>query len=67
MTYAVIIMAAVAAAFTLLGVVLLARLASPALSQRRTYAYRMIGIMALSGGVVLAFSAAAMHRWSAAP
>lgn len=67
MTYGTLVMALVAAAFTLLGIVLLARLRSPSLSQRKTYAYRMIGIMALSGGVVLGFSAAAMHQWSLAP
>ena len=67
MTTGTLVMGLVAAVFTLTGIVLLARLRAPALSARKTYAYRMIGIMALSGGIVLAFSAAATYRWSIAP
>lgn len=60
------IMFAVATVLALAGAWMLAQLRRP-LTQGRTYAYRMSGIMALSGGVVLAMSAAAMWRWSAAP
>ncbi|PZQ61304.1 MAG: hypothetical protein DI544_07035 [Sphingomonas taxi] len=57
------IMFAVAAVFTLAGAWLLWQLRRP-LSDGRVYAYRMVGVMALSGGIVLAMSAAAMWQWS---
>jgi len=63
MTYGVTIMYVVAAVLTLIGTVLLVRLRG-ALSERQVYAYRMIGIMAASAGIVLAMSATAMWRWS---
>ncbi|KQU48156.1 hypothetical protein ASG67_12515 [Sphingomonas sp. Leaf339] len=66
MTYGVIIMYLVAAVLGLVGVVLLARLRSATISERQVYAYRMIGIMLTSAGIVLAMSATAMWRWSMA-
>ena len=66
MTYGVTVMYAVAAILTLTGTVLLVRLRGP-LSERQVYAYRMIGIMAASAGIVLAMSATAMWQWSAEP
>ncbi|MGJ3629203.1 hypothetical protein AB5I41_24365 [Sphingomonas sp. MMS24-JH45] len=59
-------MFAIAGTFALAGLWMLAQLRR-ALTPGRTYAYRMSGIMALSGGVVLALSAAAMWQWSTAP
>lgn len=64
MTYGVVIMYLVAAVLGLTGVVLLARLRSATISERQVYAYRMIGIMLTSAGIVLAMSATAMWRWS---
>jgi len=58
-----IIMYAVALVFTLLGAGLLLALARPR-TPGQVYAFRMVGIMALSGGVVLAMSATAMWQWS---
>ncbi|MBN2972973.1 hypothetical protein JW805_13195 [Roseomonas aeriglobus] len=58
-----IIMFAVAAVFALLGIGLLLALTRPR-TAGQVYAFRMVGIMALSGGVVLAMSAAAMWQWS---
>ena len=66
MTYGVVIMYLVAAVLGLVGVVLLARLRSATISERQVYAYRMIGIMLTSAGIVLAMSATAMWRWSMA-
>jgi len=66
-TYNVIIMYLVAAVLTAIGVVMLLRLRSATITERKTYAYRMIGIMLTSGGIVLAMSATAMWRWSVAP
>jgi hypothetical protein len=60
------IMFVVAAVIALTGTWLLLQLRHP-LTPGRTYAYRMSGIMALAGGVVLAMSAAAMWQWSVAP
>jgi hypothetical protein len=57
------IMFAVAGVLALAGAWMLAQLRRP-LTPGRTYAYRMSGIMALSGGVVLGMSAAAMWQWS---
>jgi hypothetical protein len=58
-----IIMFAVAAVFAGAGAWMLLQLRGT-LSEGRVYAYRMVGIMALSGGVVLAMSATAMWQWS---
>ncbi len=63
MSWQVIIMFVVAAAFSLLGAGLLLALIRPG-GPARTYVYRMVGIMALSGGIVLAMSATAMWQWS---
>ncbi len=60
------IMFAVAAVFALAGTWLLWQLRRP-LAEARIYAYRMTGVMALSGGIVLAMSAWAMWRWSVEP
>ena len=57
------IMFAVAAVLAAVGAWLLLQLRRP-LGAGRVYAYRMTGIMALAGGVVLAMSAAAMWQWS---
>ncbi len=65
MTYGVTVMYIVAAVLTLAGIVLLARLGSATISERQVYAYRMIGIMLTSAGIVLAMSATAMWSWSA--
>ena len=67
MTYNVIIMYLVAAVLTAIGVVMLLGLRRPTITERKTYAYRMVGIMLTSGGIVLAMSATAMWRWSVAP
>ena len=67
MTYNVVIMYLVAAVLTAIGVVMLLRLRSATITERKTYAYRMIGIMLTSGGIVLAMSATAMWSWSVAP
>jgi len=58
-------MFAVAALFTLIGAGLLLALLRPA-SAGKVYAFRMIGIMALSLGIVLIMSASAMWHWSVA-
>ena len=63
MPLASIIMFIVAAIFSAVGTGLLLALARPR-TQGQVYAFRIIGIMALSGGVVLAMSATAMWRWS---
>lgn len=65
MTLQIAIMYAVAAVFAAIGAGLLLALARPR-SAGQVYAFRMIGIMALSGGVVLAMSATAMWRWTIA-
>ena len=65
MTYGVTVMYLVALALTVTGIVLLVRLRSATISERQVYAYRMIGIMAASAGIVLAMSATAMWTWSA--
>ena len=67
MTYGSGIMFAVAAVLALAGAVLLIRLRAPSITEKQTYAFRMAGIMLLAAGIVLAFSAAAMWRWSVAP
>jgi hypothetical protein len=60
------IMFAVAAVFVLAGTWLLWQLRVPQ-GPARIYVYRMAGIMAVSGGVVLAMSAWAMWQWSLDP
>ena len=65
MTRNVVIMYVVAAVLTIAGVAMLLRLRSATIGERKTYAYRMVGIMLTSAGVVLAISAAAMRSWSA--
>ena len=56
-------MYAVAAVFSLLGLGLLLALIRPS-GPAKVYVFRMVGIMALSLGVVLAVSATAMWQWS---
>ena len=58
-----IIMFVIAAVFVAVGAGLLLALARPR-TAGQVYAFRMVGIMALSGGVVLAMSATAMWQWS---
>jgi hypothetical protein len=60
------IMFAVALVATLAGAWLLVQLRHPQ-GEARVYVYRMVGIMAVALGAVLAMSAAAMWRWSVAP
>lgn len=67
MTYGSAIMFLVAAVLGLVGTVLLLRLRAPSITERQTYAFRMIGIMLVSVAIVLACSAAAMWRWTLAP
>ncbi len=64
MTYGVVVMYLVAAVATVAGVLLLLRLRSATITERKVYAYRMIGIMLASLGIVLAMSATAMWSWS---
>jgi NADH:ubiquinone oxidoreductase subunit 6 (subunit J) len=64
MTYQVSIMYVVAAILLIAGVAMLLRLRSSAITERKTYAYRMIGIMLASAGIVLGMSATAMWQWS---
>ena len=63
MSWQIIAMFIVAAVLSAVGMGLLLALARPR-TQGQVYAFRMIGIMALSGGVVLAMSATAMWQWS---
>jgi hypothetical protein len=65
MTWQVLVMFAVAGVLGAIGIACLVRLASPRVTQGQVYAFRMIGIMLVSGAIVLAFSAGAMHQWSA--
>ena len=65
MNLSIAIMYGVAALFTVIGAVLLLGLVRET-KERKIYAFRMVGIMALSLGVVLAMSATAMWRWSVA-
>jgi hypothetical protein len=65
MTREVAIMFAVAAVFGLGGLWLLLQLRHPQ-GPARVYVYRMVGIMAVALGVVLAISAGAMWQWSVA-
>ena len=57
---------AVAAVIWIVGLWMVLQLRRP-LTQGRVYAFRMVGIMALSGAIVLAMSAYAMLAWSVAP
>ena len=66
MSFSIVIMYAVAAVFTLIGAGLLFALLQRGRSESKIYAYRMIGVMALALGIVLAISATAMWRWSVA-
>lgn len=66
MTLQVQIMYAVAAVFALIGSGLLLRLIRPA-GPAMVYVFRMVGIMAVSLGIVLAISATAMWNWSVQP
>ena len=65
MNFSIAIMYAVATLFTVIGVGLLLMLIRQT-SEAKVYAFRMVGIMALSLGLVLAMSATAMWRWSLA-
>ena len=58
-----IIMYAVAAVLTLVGIGLLLALIRPS-GPARVYVFRMVGIMAVAAGVVLAMSATAMWQWT---
>ncbi len=61
-----LIMFIVAAVFGLVGTGLLIALRKPQ-APARVYVYRMVGIMAVSIAIVLAFSAHAMWQWSVTP
>ena len=63
MSWQVLVMYAVAAVFALLGLGLLLALIRPS-GPAKVYVFRMVGIMALSLGFVLAASATAMWQWS---
>ena len=65
MTASILIMYIVAVIFAVIGLGLLVMLTRH-VSEQKVYAYRMIGIMALSLGIVLIMSATAMWRWSVA-
>ncbi|WP_326523738.1 hypothetical protein [Sphingomonas sp.] len=58
-----VIMYAVAAVLAATGATLLLMLTRPR-PAGQVYAFRMIGIMALAGGTVLAMSATMMWQWS---
>ena len=66
MSWQVLIMFAVAAVLTLVGAGLLLALARPS-GPAKVYVFRMAGIMLVSGGLVLGYSAWSMHRWEATP
>ena len=66
MTLQIAIMYAVAFVFAGVGAGLLLALTRPA-GPAKVYVYRMVGIMAVAGGIVLAMSATAMWQWSAEP
>ena len=65
MSWQILIMYGVAAVFSIIGAYMLLALTRPA-GPAKVYVFRMVGIMALSGGIVLAMSATAMWQWSAA-
>lgn len=64
MTYGAAVMYVVAAILGAVGVWMLLRLRRATITERQTYAYRMVGVMLTSAAIVLAFSAAAMQQWS---
>ena len=66
MSWGTLIMFVVAGVLALIGLGLLLALARPS-SPGRVYAFRMTGIMLLSGGFVLAASAYATWQWSLEP
>ncbi len=66
MTWGTTIMFAVAAVLALAGAGLLLALVRPS-GPGKVYAFRMAGIMLVSAGVVLAFSAWATWEWSISP
>ncbi|BCA58135.1 hypothetical protein [Sphingomonas sp. HMP6] len=59
----IVIMLIVALAFVLIGSAIIIALAR-ATDERKIYAFRMVGVMALALGVVLIISASAMWRWA---
>lgn len=65
MTLSIASMYGVATLFAVIGIGLLLMLIRQT-SEAKVYAFRMVGIMALSLGLVLAMSATAMWRWSLA-
>ena len=67
MSYQVTIMYLVAAVLTAVGAWMLVRLRSSRITERKVYAYRMVGIMLVSAGIVLAMSSTAMWNWSLEP
>ena len=66
MRWQVAIMFAVAVALALIGAGLLMALLRPS-GPAKVYVFRMAGIMLVAAGIVLAFSAEAMWRWSVEP
>ena len=66
MTWGTLIMFVVAGVLSLIGAGLLLSLIRPS-GPAKVYVFRMVGIMLLSGGVVLAFSAWATWEWSVSP
>jgi hydrogenase/urease accessory protein HupE len=67
MTYGTVVMFVVGAVFVAAGIGLLVRLASSRITERKTYAYRMVGIMFASAGVLLIAYALALRSWSMTP
>ena len=67
MTYGTTVMFIIAALLMLVGGVMLLRLRAATVTERQTYAFRMVGIMLASAGVVLAFSAWATWQWTVSP
>jgi len=67
MTYGTIVMFVVAGLLLAIGIGLLVRLGSSAITERKTYAYRMIGIMCTAAGVLLIAYAVALRSWTIAP
>lgn len=66
MSWQVIIMYVVATVLVLAGAGLLLALTRPS-GPAKVYVFRMVGVMALAGGLVLGFSAWSMQQWSVAP
>ncbi|MDB5696686.1 MAG: hypothetical protein JWN21_2229 [Sphingomonas bacterium] len=66
MTWGTAIMFAVAAVLSLVGAGLLISLTRPS-GPAKVYVFRMVGIMALSAGVLLAISAWFTWGWSTTP